>query len=104
MLGFATKGPFANYDYSDIIAEISELQPSAITDYQNDIMYPSGVFESFEGTALPQEPSSQNMFIYSGQIHLRIILNDAHNSLYGKCARSSVLLPLLKLRRCSTWI
>ncbi|KAF1979810.1 hypothetical protein BU23DRAFT_106344 [Bimuria novae-zelandiae CBS 107.79] len=71
---------------SDICAEISELQPSAITGYQSDIQYPSGVMESFnEGSQLPEEAvaQNQNLFIYSSQIHMRVILNDAHNTLYS---------------------
>ncbi|KAF9733463.1 hypothetical protein PMIN06_009150 [Paraphaeosphaeria minitans] len=71
---------------SDIIAEISELEPSAITKYQTNIEYPSGVYESF-GEGMPEfdgtSVHTKNLFLYSSQIHLRVILNDAHNSLYG---------------------
>jgi hypothetical protein len=56
-------------------------------------MYPAGVCESFpvDGTgmdsALPQarkRPEDDiEMMIYSSQIYLRVILNEAHNGLYG---------------------
>lgn len=57
-------------------------------------MYPAGVYESFpvEGVdgipiSIPQPRSNPNndreMMIYSSQIYLRVILNDAHNTLYG---------------------
>lgn len=57
-------------------------------------MYPAGVFESLpldpvDGVSLavaqPRNSlnSDQEMMIYSSQIYLRVILNDAHNTLYG---------------------
>ena len=80
--------PLCSLNHSDIVAELAELQPSAITEHQTDISYPSGIYESFnEGTQLPepmQSKQSNNMFIYSSQIHLRVLLNDAQNSLYGR--------------------
>jgi hypothetical protein len=54
-------------------------------------MYPAGVCESFPidgmGLVVPQprkKPEDDiEMMIYSSQIYLRVILNEAHNSLYG---------------------
>ncbi|KAL5407815.1 hypothetical protein PMIN04_011602 [Paraphaeosphaeria minitans] len=79
---------------SDIIAEISELQPSAITQYQTHIEYPSGVYE-FDGTSM----HTKNLFLYSSQIHLRVILNDAHNSLYG--ARLAIDIDQIAVAGCA---
>jgi hypothetical protein len=55
-------------------------------------MYPAGVCESFpsEQWGMAVLPASQtesvegrNMIIYSSQIYLRVLLNEAHNMLYG---------------------
>ncbi|KAF2022445.1 hypothetical protein EK21DRAFT_119783 [Setomelanomma holmii] len=57
---------------SDILAELSTLSPSDITAFQNEMMYPAGVCD---------------YFAVDGQwteiIWLRVILNEAHNALYG---------------------
>ncbi|KAF2785843.1 hypothetical protein K505DRAFT_368750 [Melanomma pulvis-pyrius CBS 109.77] len=70
---------------TDILAELSSLPPSDISQYQATVSYPSGVFEKF-----PEDFSydvstthDKTMWIYSSQIHLRVILNEAHNTLYG---------------------
>ncbi|OAK94754.1 hypothetical protein IQ06DRAFT_81458 [Phaeosphaeriaceae sp. SRC1lsM3a] len=79
---------------SDIIAEMSTLPTSNVTEHQSTVMYPAGVFESLpldpvDGVSLavaqPRNSlnSDQEMMIYSSQIYLRVILNDAHNTLYG---------------------
>jgi hypothetical protein len=79
------------------VAELSTLPTSHITTYQNYVMYPAGVCESFPvdigGMAgLPasaiKSVEDRNMMIYSSQIYLRVILNEAHNELYG-AGRSS---------------
>ncbi|KAJ6192794.1 hypothetical protein J3E72DRAFT_443075 [Bipolaris maydis] len=54
---------------SDILAEMSNLPPSGISAHQSDIMYPEG--------------------LYSTQTFLRVILNVAHNALYGPSGRMS---------------
>jgi hypothetical protein len=60
-------------------------------------MYPAGVCESFPYkqwgmTVLPasqaESVEGRNMIIYSSQIYLRVLLNEAHNMLYGS-GRSS---------------
>jgi hypothetical protein len=63
-------------------------------------MYPAGVCESFPidgmGLVVPQprkKPEDDTeMMIYSSQIYLRVILNEAHNSLYGcKCSPKTIV-------------
>ncbi|KAJ4303234.1 hypothetical protein N0V90_002127 [Kalmusia sp. IMI 367209] len=74
---------------TDILAEMSELQPSKISELQDKIMYPSGVWDSFNDALMEEDNSDENshhnkiMWIYSSQIHLRVMLNGAHNTLYG---------------------
>ncbi|ORY11806.1 hypothetical protein BCR34DRAFT_483538 [Clohesyomyces aquaticus] len=70
---------------SDILAELSTLPPSEISKYANEIAYPSGVYEKFPETVTYGDGSEHDrvMWIYSSQIHLRVILNEAHNMLYG---------------------
>ncbi|KAF2478121.1 uncharacterized protein BDR25DRAFT_8237 [Lindgomyces ingoldianus] len=70
---------------SDILAELSNLPPSDISKYSGKISYPSGVYEKFPETISYSDSSEHErvMWIYSSQIHLRVILNEAHNGLYG---------------------
>ncbi|KAH8707148.1 hypothetical protein GQ44DRAFT_777442 [Phaeosphaeriaceae sp. PMI808] len=58
---------------SDILAEMSYLIPSGITTHQNVIMYPEG----------EEDDTLMMLMIYSSQIWLRVILNEAHIALYG---------------------
>ncbi|KAJ4375239.1 hypothetical protein N0V83_002325 [Neocucurbitaria cava] len=78
---------------ADILAEMSTLPPSNISAHQSDIMYPEGVYEKFpaDETEVPEPPEGgdTSMLIYSSQIWLRVILNEAHNALYGANGRSS---------------
>ena len=78
---------------SDILAEMSTLPPSRISDFQSEIAYPDGVYESVpieSGTNVEEkmfaDPQTQegSMLMYSSQIWLRVILNEAHNMLYGR--------------------
>jgi hypothetical protein len=71
---------------------MSSLPTSSITSHQSDIMWPEGVYEYFalndKGTVVDTLPEPQTnkdivMMVYTGQIWLRIILNEAHNALYG---------------------
>lgn len=76
---------------SDIVAEMSTLPTSSVTTYQSFIMYPAGVCESFpiDGMSMvvPEPKARPNedieLMIYSSQIYLRVIMNEAHNQLYG---------------------
>ncbi|RYN17062.1 hypothetical protein AA0119_g11494 [Alternaria tenuissima] len=77
---------------SDIVAEMSNLPTSDITVHQNQIMYPTGVRDYFpvegkemvEGTQANRKPEDdKDIMIYSSQIWMRVILNEAHNALYG---------------------
>ena len=70
---------------TDILAELSSLPPSDISKYQATVSYPSGVFEKFPDGVAYDETSAheRTMWIYSSQIHLRVILNEAHNTLYS---------------------
>jgi hypothetical protein len=74
---------------TDILAELSSLPPSEISKYQATVSYPSGVFEKFPEDFSYDESSTHDrtMWIYSSQIHLRVILNEAHNTLYGPTDR-----------------
>jgi hypothetical protein len=73
------------------VAELSTLPTSSVTTFQSTIMYPANVCESFpiDGMGLvvqqPRKEADQDkeMMIYSSQIYLRVILNEAHNTLYG---------------------
>jgi hypothetical protein len=90
---------------SDILAEMSILPPSRISEFQSEIAYPQGVYDSvpvesrteedWKKFADPQRQESQ-MLMYSSQIWLRVILNEAHNMLYGRSEyRRSYLKALL---------
>ncbi|KAH8699411.1 hypothetical protein GQ44DRAFT_632756 [Phaeosphaeriaceae sp. PMI808] len=82
---------------SDIVAELSTLPTSSVTMYQDHIMYPAGVYEHFpvdgkemtEGLLDQKSDEDKNMMIYSSQIYLRVILNEAHNALYGASGKQS---------------
>ncbi|KAH7080687.1 hypothetical protein FB567DRAFT_110659 [Paraphoma chrysanthemicola] len=83
---------------SDILAELSTLPSSNVTQYQNEIMYPAGVYDYLPmngketmGEALPENKPKEDsdMMIYSSQIWLRVILNEAHNALYGASGNRS---------------
>lgn len=85
---------------SDILAEMSTLPPSGISAHQSDIMYPAGVSDRFptdEGSGYTNQrqdgqqsnADDTSMMIYSSQIWLRVILNEAHNALYGATGRTS---------------
>jgi hypothetical protein len=73
---------------SDILAELSTLPVSEISKYQDEISYPEGVFENAydHDPAMYSESthSQKTMILYSGQIHLRVVLNQAHNTLYNR--------------------
>ncbi|KAF2687795.1 hypothetical protein K458DRAFT_170339 [Lentithecium fluviatile CBS 122367] len=69
---------------TDILAEMSTLPPTEVSKYQDDILYPSGVYEKFPDDLHIQDDSDDHiLFIYSSLIHLRVVLNGAHNTLYG---------------------
>ncbi|PVH90302.1 hypothetical protein DM02DRAFT_636921, partial [Periconia macrospinosa] len=71
---------------SDILAEMSTLPPTSITKYQGDIVYPEGVYEHAPDPPHQPEVGPEDeppKYIYSSLISLRILLNGAHNSLYG---------------------
>ncbi|KAF2022647.1 hypothetical protein EK21DRAFT_119535 [Setomelanomma holmii] len=79
---------------SDILAELSTLPSSSVTAFQNEMMYPASVSDYFPVNGLRNEESfemvhkqnpkeDKDMMIYSSQIWLRVILNEAHNALYG---------------------
>ncbi|KAF1831715.1 hypothetical protein BDW02DRAFT_571770 [Decorospora gaudefroyi] len=81
---------------SDILAEMSTLPPSGISAHQNDITYPEGVNETwpdqennFAQQADLVNVSKNNMVMhnYSTQTFLRVVLNAAHNALYGPTGR-----------------
>ncbi|KNG44379.1 c6 zinc finger domain-containing protein [Stemphylium lycopersici] len=82
----------------DILAEMSTLPPSGISAHQSDIMYPEGVNETWlqedSSAAQPEDvtagPRNDLMMkLYSTQTFLRVILNVAHNALYGPSGRMS---------------
>lgn len=74
---------------------MSALPASSLTEHQSDIMYPDGVLDKFpldENDKVmmeyikPKRASDHDdriMKFYSGHISMRIILNGAHNALYG---------------------
>ncbi|PSN58572.1 hypothetical protein BS50DRAFT_580643 [Corynespora cassiicola Philippines] len=77
---------------TDILAEMSTLPPTEISKYQDRISYPSGIFEKFPTspdamTCNENSEQDKMMWIYSSHIHLRVILNEAHNTLYGATGR-----------------
>ncbi|KNG46756.1 c6 zinc finger domain-containing protein [Stemphylium lycopersici] len=84
---------------SDILAEMSTLPPSGISEYQNDFMYPEEVNGSWlqedSSAAQPEDITSGPrkdliMTLYSAQMFLRVALNDAQNALYGPSGRMSL--------------
>lgn len=84
---------------SDILAEMSTLPTSGISRHQSDIMYPEGVYENVPVENGDSRDGRQDedrreggrtddpMLMYSSQIWLRVILNEAHNALYGAGGR-----------------
>ncbi|KAF2747078.1 hypothetical protein M011DRAFT_403309 [Sporormia fimetaria CBS 119925] len=72
---------------SDIIAEMSNLTPTDISKYWDEIAYPEGVLDDDElrsGQELDHTSEHvKMMFLYSMQIYLRTLLNSAHNALYN---------------------
>ena len=77
---------------------MSTLPPTEISKYQDRISYPSGVFEKFPTNpdAMTYNENSEHdktMWIYSSHIHLRVILNEAHNTLYGASTYTSTHPP-----------
>lgn len=88
----------------DIVAELSTLPTSSVTAHQNHMMYPAGVYDNFpiDGKELalpvPEQPKpedKQDLMIYSSQIWMRIVLNEAHNALYG-ASKSASTWPKLR--------
>jgi len=72
---------------------MSTLPPTDVSKYQDEILYPSGVYENFpEGLPSTEDNSDLTLWIYSSLIHLRVILNGAHNTLYGASMYSSLSL------------
>jgi hypothetical protein len=69
---------------SDILAELSTLPPSGISKFQDDVTYPSGVSDEMPTENNLPEDITTSMLYYSAQIHLRVLLNNAHNTLYSK--------------------
>ncbi|KAJ4345059.1 hypothetical protein N0V95_005968 [Ascochyta clinopodiicola] len=89
---------------SDILAEMSTLPPSSISDLQSEIAYPDVLYESLpigSRTIVEEEmfgePQIQegSMLMYTSQIWLRVILNEAHNMLYGRMDLSEDLKSLM---------
>ena len=69
---------------------MNTLPTSDITVHQNQIMYPTGMSgyvsgegnEMIEGTQANRNPEDdKDLMIYSSQIWMRVILNEAHNAL-----------------------
>lgn len=78
---------------------MSNLPPSGISAYQSDIMYPEGVngtwTQETSNSAQPETMTSSPrndlvMKLYYTQIYLRVILNEAHDALYGLSGRMSL--------------
>jgi hypothetical protein len=74
------------------VAEMSTLPTSSVTVHQNHIMYPAGVYDYFPvdgkdmAASVPEQKKPEDdtaLMIYSSQIWMRVILNEAHNALYG---------------------
>jgi len=82
-------------DGSDILAEMSTLTPSGISQYQDDVAYPSGVSDEMPSVENLPEDITTSMLYYSAQIHLRVLLNNAHNSLYRQSGSTFYLHPLI---------
>ncbi|KAF2730089.1 hypothetical protein EJ04DRAFT_445911 [Polyplosphaeria fusca] len=87
---------------TDILAEMSTLPPSDISKYQEEVSYPSGVFEKMpESLNFDDDNNSEHektMWTYSSQIHLRVILNEAHNTLYGGNSKKNTGLDVNNLK------
>lgn len=81
---------------------MSALPASSLTEHQGEIMYPDGVLNKFpleESDKVmmeymnPKKPSDHDdriMEFYSSLISMRIILNGAHNALYGASKASLI--------------
>jgi hypothetical protein len=78
---------------------MSTLPPSGISAHQSDIMYPEGVNENWgpdqennfgqQEEVLNRPRNDLMMKLYSTQTFLRVVLNVAHNALYGPSGRMS---------------
>jgi hypothetical protein len=63
---------------------MNTLSPSGISEYQHEIMYPDRVFKMLRGRDdFEMTDNDADMWLYSSQIHLCIILNGAHDTLYN---------------------
>ena len=76
---------------SDILAEL-DLPRSGIQNIGN-VEYPKGFMDDFEKADMPESavPNQTMMWYYSGQIHIRNMLNDIQSELYppkGRCLAS----------------
>ena len=67
---------------SDILAEL-DLPRSGIQNIGN-VEYPKGFMDDFEKADMPDSavPNQTMMWYYSGQIHIRNMLNDIQSELY----------------------
>lgn len=81
MLIFPGASLSLTYSCSDILAEL-DLPRSGIQDIQQD--YPKGFMDDFEKADMPDSaiPYQTIMWYYSGQIHIRNMLNDIQSELY----------------------
>lgn len=84
---------------SDILAEMSTLPPSSISELQSEIVYPDGVYEIVpvtSGTSVEEriraDMRESSTLAYHCQIWLYVIANETQNMLYGKSQSHSVLL------------
>ncbi|KAF2634067.1 hypothetical protein P280DRAFT_37287 [Massarina eburnea CBS 473.64] len=68
---------------TDILAEMSTLPSTQVSRYQSDIMYPAGVYEHAPEVHTISEFDMEH-FLYSSQIHLRVLLNGTHMRLYAQ--------------------
>ena len=71
---------------SDLLAELSTLPPSPISRFEGKIAYPSASRDPITTKANTVESTEEEetMLFYSSQIHLRGIINSAHNTLYNR--------------------
>jgi hypothetical protein len=82
------------------------LPPSKVSDYQDDIMYPEGVYESVPVDAFPgieetrlhtgKYPQDDPMTMVSSQIWLCVFMSKARNALYATSKKYPPNLQELK--------
>ena len=70
--------------HSDILAELDALSASGLYFFESKIWYPKGVVHDMPESEEVYQNTSELMLHYSGQIHIRRVLNQLHKTNFYK--------------------